>query len=97
MWSCDATNFAAMTKLAVIFAAYEYLRSCFSINSFMDWRLVRAPPGGPIRESAKMVSVGGDLNVSVWLIHLMKRRMRTRSLSRVAEATHPPERSIDRR
>ena len=51
----------------------------------------------PIRESAKMASAGGDLNVSVWLIHLMKRRMRTRSLSRVAEATHPPERSIDRR
>ena len=37
MWCCDATNFAAMTKLAVIFAAYEYLRSCFSINSLMDW------------------------------------------------------------
>ena len=95
MWF-DATNFAAMTKLAVIFAAYEYLRSCFSINSLMDWGWC-ATGRRPIRESAKMASAGGDLNVSVWLIHLMKRRMRTRSLSRVAEATHPPERSIDRR
>ena len=31
----EATNFAAMTKLAAILAAYEYLRPCFSTSTLM--------------------------------------------------------------